>query len=231
MGFICDNCNKEFKYLSKLNEHNNRKTNCNKNSELECNVCNIKFTCNFNKQKHEKTNKHIRNVNQYNLNNNINETIQTYNEKEQLIISIDNITNQNIELLKELEILKNKLKEQTIEIQSLKNENQILKLNNKYHENQEYIYIIHPAHCINNNIYKIGRTKNIINRFKQYPKGSELLFTITCLNSKNIEKDIIKYLKLDNKYKQYSELGLEYFQCNIEDLKDDIYKLVNDSKK
>ena len=70
--YQCLNCNKEFKYESKLKEHKNRKIVCNKNQkELECKACNIKFTRLFNKSRHEKTNKHIQNYNKY-IQNNVN---------------------------------------------------------------------------------------------------------------------------------------------------------------
>jgi len=68
----CNNCNKEFRYESKLKEHKNRKSPCNlKNEDLECKSCNLKFTRLFNKNKHEKTNKHIQNYNKY-IQNNVN---------------------------------------------------------------------------------------------------------------------------------------------------------------
>ncbi len=88
--------------------------------------------------------------------------------------------------------LKNIILKLQNEISILKLENLELKSNNKLHNKLEYIYIIHPIQCINLNIYKIGRTSNIINRFKQYPKGSELLFTIPCNNSKLLEQKIWK---------------------------------------
>ena len=70
--YKCENCNKEFKYESKLNEHKNRKNPCNKEKkEYNCEYCNINFTCYSNKNKHEKTIKHINNYNKY-IQNNVN---------------------------------------------------------------------------------------------------------------------------------------------------------------
>ena len=41
--FICDLCNKEFKYKSKLEEHKNNKKPCNMIDKYECNDCNKIF--------------------------------------------------------------------------------------------------------------------------------------------------------------------------------------------
>lgn len=73
--YKCLKCNKEFKYESKLNEHNNRKIPCNEiKKEYKCDICNINFVRPSHKIKHEKTKKHINNltingnVNQANIN-------------------------------------------------------------------------------------------------------------------------------------------------------------------
>ena len=61
--YKCHKCNKEFKFESKLNEHKNRKTSCDApKPDLECNLCNVKFTNPAKKIKHEKTKKHINNI-------------------------------------------------------------------------------------------------------------------------------------------------------------------------
>jgi hypothetical protein len=122
--------------------------------------------------------------------------------------------------------LKNIILKLQNEISILKLENLELKSNNKLHNKLEYIYIIHPIQCINLNIYKIGRTSNIINRFKQYPKGSELLFTIPCNNSKLLEQKILNYCKNNIKYEQIKKYGNEYFKCNINLLITDIQNLI-----
>jgi hypothetical protein len=42
--YKCLKCNKEFKYESKLNEHQNRKISCDSPKEnLKCELCNVKF--------------------------------------------------------------------------------------------------------------------------------------------------------------------------------------------
>ena len=84
--FKCLKCNKQFKFESKLNEHTNRKTPCDKKDDLKCELCNVKFSCPYNKNIHEKTKKHISNVqmNTINGNNNhvenhIGDNINNYN--------------------------------------------------------------------------------------------------------------------------------------------------------
>lgn len=69
--YKCIKCNKEFKYESKYVEHKNRKTDCSYiKPELKCNFCNLDFKWAADKKRHEKTKKHINNVNNYNLTNN-----------------------------------------------------------------------------------------------------------------------------------------------------------------
>jgi len=71
--YKCINCNKEFKYESKLNEHKNRKIPCNKiKEELKCTLCNVKFNRPADKRRHEKTNKHLLNIQNSNISNSFN---------------------------------------------------------------------------------------------------------------------------------------------------------------
>ena len=65
-----------------------------------------------------------------------------------------------------------------------------------------------------------------MNRVRQYPKGSELLFTITCKNSTLIESKILNYLRDNKNYINAKEHGLEYFQCDLENLKFDIQNIL-----
>jgi hypothetical protein len=212
--YTCNKCNKVFEYESKLREHKNRKTNCNRQFDFNCNICKSNFKFESDYLRHEKTKKHKKN-----LSNNLSNNLIINNNLE--IIENENLTNQinELNLTNQINELKNKIKYLEIENQNLKN-------NNKIHSNNEYIYIIHPAHCINMNVYKIGRTKNIMRRFKDYPKGSELIFTITCNNSILLESEILNYLRNDNNYINAKDYGLEYFQCNLENLKNDISKII-----
>ena len=86
----CQKCNKEFKYESKLKEHKNKKIPCDSpKKEYNCNICNVSFIRPAEQKRHEKTKKHITNVNINgdhnnthigdinNFNNIINLTLQT----------------------------------------------------------------------------------------------------------------------------------------------------------
>ena len=226
MIYKCIICNKIFKYESKLNEHKNRKVSCNKEKEeLKCILCNVNFTRPAEQKRHEKTQKHINNYNEINniSNNNLNknelENVELRENNLNLKNEIKSLKLENLELNEKILNLKN-------EIESLKLENLELKSTNKLHNKLEYIYIIHPIQCINLNIYKIGRTNNIINRHKQYPKGSELLFTIPCDNSKILEQEILTYCKNNINYEQIKKYGNEYFKCDINLLISDIQNLI-----
>ena len=238
--YKCIKCNKEFKYESQFSRHKNRKNPCNKKKEYNCNVCNVQFKCPYDKLRHEKTKKHILKVSIQGNKNQIDKSgIDVQTNKYQIIINklnneinklenINNNLNNNITILEKEKLqLNNEISNLTNKINILNKSNQLLKNNQKIHNIKEYIYIIHSAQHINENIYKIGRTKNISKRLKQYPNGSELLFTTTCNNSKLIENKIIHYLKNDSNYIHYKESGNEYFKCELENLKFDIQNIIN----
>lgn len=82
MTFICEKCNKEFKSKYNLNVHLNKKIPCNKIKEkIKCTICNIEFERKNHKEKHEKTEKHLKNItinnNNINFNNIVNLTLST----------------------------------------------------------------------------------------------------------------------------------------------------------
>lgn len=75
------------------------------------------------------------------------------------------------------------------------------------------VYIVHDAVAIatNENVYKIGRTsQQDLSRFKNYTKGSKLIFLTICNNCNIIEKKIIELFK--TKYIIREDRGLEFFQ-------------------
>ncbi len=76
-----------------------------------------------------------------------------------------------------------------------------------------YIYIIKLREHIKNgeNIYKVGRTKNIYKRFTQYPKGSHLIYCIYTEDVISKETEILQNL---NEF-ICKEYGNEYFKCNL----------------
>ena len=215
--FKCLKCNKEFKYDSEYNRHKNRKISCNESKkEYKCEICKIEFVRPSHQKAHDKTKKHIKNINIFNQEN----------------INGDKINNLKIEYEKKINDLENenkKLKNKLYDLNiSYENKINLLKDNCKEDKcNLEYIYILHERTFIqtNNNIYKIGRTTNINTRLNGYTKGSKLLFTLPCKNSTNLETKILNYLKNNNKYYQCKEYGTEYFKCILDNLIDDIIKL------
>ncbi len=226
--FECGLCNISFNYKSKYNEHEKTKKH----------IINIQ-----NQNVDNENNKHILN-NEIKYNDRINELkIKYENDKEDILnryqLQIDNLKNkyeiQINNLKQENTNLKNKYE---IQIDNLKQENTNLK--NKFNllqslsnsnkiKNIEYIYIIHERTFVltNTNIYKVGRTNDINRRFKQYSKGSKIVFTMPCNNSIEIEAQILNHLKSDSKYVQATEFGNEYFICNVNDLISDIYTFFN----
>ena len=89
----------------------------------------------------------------------------------------------------------------------------------------EYIYLIQLREFVNSNqnIYKIGRTKQSnTKRFNTYPKNSKLFLLISVQDCIRIEKLIITYFKL--KYIQRKDIGNEYFEGDHCIMIDDIVK-------
>jgi len=74
------------------------------------------------------------------------------------------------------------------------------------------VYLIHTRECITINlcVFKFGRSCNLSTRIRQYPKGSNIEFIMSCINSKVCETEILKLLKL--KFKQATLYGSEYFE-------------------
>ena len=72
------------------------------------------------------------------------------------------------------------------------------------------IYIVQLREFIGTDKYKIGRSDNgHLIRVNSYPKGSILLFLLTCNNSTKIEKKIISDFII--KYSHLTDYGNEYF--------------------
>ena len=98
----------------------------------------------------------------------------------------------------------------------------------------EGIYLIQIKDIVitNNNIYKIGRSHNIITRIKKYPKGSSAIVLLECCNSVQCEKDLLSIFK--QKFTQNKYYGLEYFEGDKIDMMEVICKEVkkyNDIEK
>jgi hypothetical protein len=76
-----------------------------------------------------------------------------------------------------------------------------------------FIYIIKPT-TVKEDLVKVGRSNNLnLSRLLQYGKTSRVYLTINVYNSKNIEKQILKELKLKyevekNEYFRYNDINL-----------------------
>ena len=94
---------------------------------------------------------------------------------------------------------------------------------NNYDET-EYIYLLQEREFVINNlpIYKIGRTCNMVNRLKNYPKNSFLILLFPVLKKNKVE-EIIKKEFIEN-FEQRREIGIEYFQGNKKEM---IIKILN----
>ena len=93
----------------------------------------------------------------------------------------------------------------------------------------QYIYLLQEREFIrtNDNVYKVGMTtKENYERFRQYPKGSVLLFQMICNNCKNIEKLVLKIFR--ETFKQRKDIGNEYFEGEYKGMIDIIYLTIKD---
>ena len=94
---------------------------------------------------------------------------------------------------------------------------------NNYDET-EYIYLLQEREFVINNlpIYKIGKTSNMVNRLKNYPKNSFLILLFPVLKKNKVEEMIKK--EFIERFEQRKEIGYEYFQGNKKEM---IVQLLN----
>jgi len=90
-----------------------------------------------------------------------------------------------------------------------------------------YIYLLQEREFIKTSepVFKVGRTQQINHeRFRQYPKGSVLLFQMKCKNCHDSEKQILTAFKL--KFIQRKDVGNEYFEGDESIMMDIIYQTI-----
>lgn len=94
----------------------------------------------------------------------------------------------------------------------------------------EYIYLIRVRESVrlNEPVYKIGRTKQEgFERFKGYPKGSELYHYTVCNDCIKIETTLLRSFR--EKYIPRTDLGAEYFEGDWVKMRDDIHQTIHNS--
>lgn len=91
-----------------------------------------------------------------------------------------------------------------------------------------YLYIIKTRESIrmNEDIYKIGCTSDIIRRYKQYPKGSRIFYTIINNNYKNVEKKWIKILNNNKFLINRKDMGKEYYEGDYKELINELSNII-----
>ena len=93
---------------------------------------------------------------------------------------------------------------------------------------QSGIYILIENKYRRDKIYKVGKTDaGLINRIKQYDKLTKVLFFCPTYTSKHIEQVMIKQLKLTTLIKWRKDIGLEYFQGDLNLIKDIVIKITS----
>lgn len=95
-----------------------------------------------------------------------------------------------------------------------------------------YIYILREREFIKTNeqIYKVGKTtKRAFKRFNQYPNGSKLEFMISVDDCDSKEK-IIKEI-FTSTFTKVNQIGQEYFEGNIDEMKDVMYKICSNKNQ
>ena len=97
--YKCIKCNKDFPTPSKLEAHKNRKNPCNiPKKEYKCNICNITFVRPSHQKEHEKTKKHIKNININGNHNHIGDNI--YNNIIHLTLQTKSFSNTDFSYLR-----------------------------------------------------------------------------------------------------------------------------------
>ena len=91
-----------------------------------------------------------------------------------------------------------------------------------------YIYLLHEREFIRTkeNIYKVGMSRQSnLSRFNNYPKGSQLICQIECIDCKFVETVILRLFS--DKFHKCNEYGNEYFQGDKKCMIDIIYIIIS----
>lgn len=78
------------------------------------------------------------------------------------------------------------------------------------HQHSVYLLIEREFLELKKNVFKIGRSRNVSNRAKQYPNGSRLLITLPCVDGIVSEKHLKDVFKKN--FVHRTDIGSEYFE-------------------
>ena len=92
---------------------------------------------------------------------------------------------------------------------------------------KEYLYFIHPRTYEKDNtpVYKIGRTNDLSNRLKAYPKNSIIYKVIRVANCYYSESRLINTFHMN--FKHRSDIGREYFEGDRADMMECMQALID----
>jgi hypothetical protein len=98
--------------------------------------------------------------------------------------------------------------------------------------NTNYIYLLHEREFIKTSeyIYKVGMTRQSnLDRIKNYPRGSVLLFQMECYDCKFVESIVLK--KFDDMFHKCSFYGNEYYRGNKRVMMSVIYLIIENERE
>lgn len=109
------------------------------------------------------------------------------------------------------------------------NSNFVKKEQNLNIDKNGYLYIIKTRESVRmkENIYKIGCTGDIIRRYRQYPKGSKLIYTIIHYNYKKLEKEWINILNNNKLLMRRKDMGNEYYEGDYHLIINELTKILH----
>ena len=84
--------------------------------------------------------------------------------------------------------------------------------------NDGHIYIVKEREFIktNENVFKIGRSKNVVHRMPGYPKNSRIYSIVYAPNVNEVEKQLIDHF--DQIFIKRTDIGNEYYECSENDI-------------
>lgn len=90
-----------------------------------------------------------------------------------------------------------------------------------------FIYVLIEREFVRSgeNVVKVGRTRNMMKRLNQYPKGSKLLFCMYCDTLVSTETELLRLL--DTAFVRRSDMGRERFQGDINAIVSFVNSFVN----